>query len=111
MNKGKEPQPPKNVWKVFSRKPLTDDQKRKLFPKATGSKEVIWLAYPHYTPPEKFLPFVLDEGVFYVNAIEWAASAMEMSSLSAKNAALLTARYFNKSKPASEERADVHGEL
>ncbi|XP_028399919.1 prenylcysteine oxidase-like [Dendronephthya gigantea] len=59
-----------NVWKVFSRKPLTDDQKHKLFSESKESKEVIWLAYPHYTPPEKFLSFVLDDGVFYVNTIE-----------------------------------------
>ena len=111
MFRGKEPQVSGNVWKVFSREPLTDVQKQKLFPEATDTKEVIWLAYPHYTPPEKYLPFVLDEGVFYVNAIEWAASAMEMSSLSAKNAALLTARYLNKTKPSSGERSDVRSEL
>ncbi len=109
--KGEEPGSPNNVWKVFSRKSLTEEQKGKLFPQATESKEVIWLAYPHYTPPEKFLPFVLDEGVFYVNAIEWSTSAMEMSALSAKNAALLAGRYFNKMKPTTEESANVHGEL
>ena len=111
VHKGKGESAINNVWKVFSRKPLTEDQKEKLFPQSTESKEIIWLAYPHYTPPETFLPFVLDEGVFYVNAIEWSASAMEMSALSARNAALLTGKYFNKSKPASEPNGKVHSEL
>ena len=111
MNKDKESKTPKNVWKIFSRKPLIDEQKKKLFPEATDTKEIPWLAYPHYVPPEKFISFVLDEGVFYVNAIEWAASAMEMSSLSAKNAALLTARYLNKPQRVSQKSDKIHGEL
>jgi prenylcysteine oxidase/farnesylcysteine lyase len=111
VNKGKEPSTIKDVWKVFSRKPLTDEQQRKLFPHATETKAVVWQAYPHYTPPEKFLPFVLDEGVFYVNAIEWSASAMEMSALSARNAALLTGRYLNKTKATPQKNEKVHGEL
>ena len=54
-------------------------------------KVASWLAYPHFTPPEKFWSFALDDGVFYVNAI---VSAMEMSAVSAKNAALLAHKYY-----------------
>ena len=86
------------VWKVFSREPLTRNSREKLFSQSQDPKQIIWLAYPHYTPPEKFLPFVLDEGVFYVNAIEWVASAMEMSALSGRNAAMLTGRFLKKEK-------------
>ena len=39
--------------------------------------------------PEKFWSFVLDDGVFYINAIEHSANAMETSAVSAKNAVLL----------------------
>ena len=111
MYRGKDSGTVDNVWKVFSRKPLTDDEKLKLFSESKQSKEVIWLAYPHYTPPEKFLPFILDDGVFYVNAIEWAASAMEMSALSGRNAALLTGNYLNKTKPVVHASEGVHKEL
>ena len=39
-----------------------------------------WRAYPKFSPPEKFLPFVLDSGgLFYLNTIENAANAMEVS--------------------------------
>ena len=56
-----------------------------------------WLAYPHYTPPEKFLPFQLDDGVFHVNAVERAASAMEMVSIGGRNVALLAHQYLQQS--------------
>ncbi|EDO41014.1 predicted protein, partial [Nematostella vectensis] len=80
-----------SVRKVFSRELLTADQKRDIFPtwKDGDSKTVPWLAYPDLKPAEHFSSFVLDDGVFYVNAIEHAASAMEMSAVSARNAALL----------------------
>lgn len=99
-----------SVWKIFSRTPLTDEQKQWLFHNHTECNEVQWLAYPHYTVPQKFLSFVLDHGVFYANAIEWAASAMEMSCLAAKNVALLTERYLNLTKPRSRE-GNQHEEL
>ena len=38
--------------------------------------------------PEKFWSFVLDDCVLYINAIEHSANAMEMSTVSAKNAVL-----------------------
>ena len=49
-----------------------------------------WAAYPKYESSCKKMPrFVLDEEsrqrVFYVNAIEWSSSCMEMSAIGAKN--------------------------
>jgi len=88
------------IYKVFSRKPLTNKDFSELFfvdPKSSLKYSAItWLAYPHYTPPESFLPFELDKGVFYVNAIERAASAMEMSSIGGRNAALLAFHYLQR---------------
>ena len=41
-------------------------------------------------PPEIFDSFVLnDKGVYYTSPMEWASSTIEMSMISAKNAALL----------------------
>ena len=82
------------VRKVFSRSNVSASQLNELFGKMNDVKVVSWLAYPHYTPPEKFWSFVLDDGVFYINAIERSASAMEMSAVSAKNAALLAHQYY-----------------
>lgn len=84
----------RHVYKIFSRDSLTEEQLNKLFVERTKAKVVDWLAYPHYTPPERLGSFRLDDGVFYVNAIERVASAMEMGAIGGRNAALLTARYL-----------------
>lgn len=53
-----------------------------------------------FDPPEQFAPFVLADGLFYSNAIETAASAMEMSAIAAKNSALLVKQFLAGSTPA-----------
>lgn len=78
-----------SVYKVFSQDVLNRDIVEKLFTKVNIVKHISWLAYPHYIPSEKFVPFVLHPGLYYTNAIELSASAMEMSAISAKNVALL----------------------
>ena len=88
---------PVRLWKVFtSDHPLTEEQKRVMFKSRDTSVNlaVNWLAYPEYRPPEEFPPFVLDDGMFYINAVEMSASAMEMSAIGAKNAALLAMEYL-----------------
>ena len=78
------------VWKVFSQKPLTDAQVNDLFSKVTQKEVVDWMAYPHYESNEKDIPpFKLDSRLYYVNAIESAASAMEMSIIGGVNVANL----------------------
>lgn len=85
------------VWKVFSHEQLTNATLEKAFEdieevwhgqSAFVSKD--WKAYPHYgAGPEEFLPFLLDEAIAYTSTIEWVASAMEMSAIAGRNAALL----------------------
>ncbi|KAM6902737.1 prenylcysteine oxidase 1 [Xenentodon cancila] len=78
------------VWKVFSPKPLTQEQLQNMFLSYDTVSETPWLAYPAYRPPHrKTPPFVLHNRLYYLNAVEWAASAMEMSAISARNVALL----------------------
>lgn len=84
----------KRVWKVFSPKPLTQAQLQTMFIDIDMTDVNDWQAYPHYQPPEQFPSFVLDDGVYYVNAIEKVASAMEMSVIGAKNAAILAKEYI-----------------
>lgn len=88
---------PIRVWKVFVPEPMTEEQKEAMFSEIKAKATFDWLAYPEYKPPEEFPPFILDDGVFYINAIEKAASAMEMSAIGAKNAALLAREYLLKS--------------
>ncbi|XP_053320078.1 prenylcysteine oxidase 1-like [Spea bombifrons] len=85
------------VWKVFSPEPLTKDQLKLLFESYEAVNERKWLAYPEYSPPEKMPPVILHDRIYYVNSIELAASAMEMSAISAKNVALLAHhRWYGK---------------
>ena len=53
-----------------------------------------WLGFPQHIPPYEAPPFILDDGVFHINAIEMAASTMEMTAIGAKNAALLARNYL-----------------
>ena len=87
------------VYKVFSRDALQASQYESLFNDSRVMTSKVWLAYPHYNPPHVIPSFVLDDQVFYVNAIEWVASAMEMISISARNAALLTAGVLHNVSP------------
>lgn len=91
--------PNETVYKVFSRQSLSAQDIDAMFSNVNSTVIKDWLAYPHYNPPTNFLPFVLDDHMFYLNTIEWAASAMEMSCLSAKNVALITAASLNRVNP------------
>ncbi len=85
---------PIRCWKIFTGEPLTAEQKQQMFLEIADEATVDWLAYPHYHIPEEIPPFILDDGMFYINAIEKAASAMEMSAIGAKNASLLARDYL-----------------
>lgn len=91
---------PTQVFKVFSNTPLSDSEISQLFVSTDGVASKDWLAYPQYSPPEECPPFVLDTegGLLYINGIEKAASAMEMSAIGAKNVALLAKEYILKKK-------------
>lgn len=83
------------VWKVFSNEPLTTEQFNILFSKINESKVVDWKAYPEYSDSSQPLGnFTLYPGLYHVNAIEFAASAIEMSIIAARNVALLIASHF-----------------
>ena len=89
---------PSRVWKIFAPRPLTRQEKQQMFRTIEAEATVDWQAYPNYNPPETFPPFVLEDGLFYVNGIEMAASAMEMSAIGAKNCALLARDYIRENR-------------
>ncbi|GFT91822.1 prenylcysteine oxidase 1 [Nephila pilipes] len=84
-----------DVYKIFSRELLSDKDIENLFENYDVYRDIDWLAYPQYNPPEKLAPFFLYPGLYYINAIEMAASAMEMSSIGSKNVALLAFNLWN----------------
>lgn len=84
------------VWKVFSQKSLTEEQLYQLFDSTSEIKEVDWLAYPHYEVPTKPHNFRIADRLYHINAIEWAASAMEMICIGSKNVALLIKKHIDE---------------
>lgn len=63
-------------------------------------------AYPAFDPPENFPPFQLNSGLYYANAWENSASAMEMAALGGRNVALLAAQYLSSKSQVSVYRED-----
>ncbi|RMB91028.1 hypothetical protein DUI87_32626 [Hirundo rustica rustica] len=98
------------VWKVFSKEELTKEQLNLLFSSYDSVQVKPWLAYPEYSAPEKFPPIVLHEQLYYLNGLERAASAMEMSAVAARNAALLAFHRWH-GRSASIDQEDLHEKL
>eukprot|EP00095_Tigriopus_kingsejongensis_P003541 maker-scaffold106_size358372-snap-gene-2.30 protein:Tk03541 transcript:maker-scaffold106_size358372-snap-gene-2.30-mRNA-1 annotation:"prenylcysteine oxidase" len=100
------------VWKIFSQSRLSDEELDRIFRTRSEVKVVDWLAYPDYKAEfdsQELGQFVLHPGLYHINAIEWAASAMEMSALGARNVANLIIQELqpnlarNESKPHWKE--------
>ncbi|XP_076045567.1 prenylcysteine oxidase 1-like [Oratosquilla oratoria] len=82
------------VWKIFSPEPLTEEQLDYLFEVRREVHVTDWLAYPHYNSRQDLGNFQLFPGLYYINAIEFAGSAMEMSAIGARNVALLAFKHL-----------------
>ncbi|XP_063957116.1 prenylcysteine oxidase 1-like [Lytechinus pictus] len=89
----------RQVYKIFSTGVLNDTQMDSLFESYSEATHHDWLAYPYYHERNTFPGFVLSEGLFYPNAIEWAASAMEMAVIGSRNSAILAYHYWHGESP------------
>lgn len=99
------------VWKVFSQQPLSQEQLKDMFLSWDSVSETPWLAYPSYHPPHRNTPpFILHSRLYYLNAVEWAASAMEMSAISARNVALLAHNRWHQQVNKIDQE-DLHTRL
>ena len=85
-----------HLFKLFSTDPLKEEALNDIFTDHTVISSFPWYAYPQFHPPEQYAPFRLADGLFYSNAMENAASCMEISAVSAVNNALLVQKYLNK---------------
>ncbi|XP_011643210.1 prenylcysteine oxidase 1-like [Pogonomyrmex barbatus] len=91
------------VWKIFSRKPVESSLIHDMFSNVIEKKEIAWKAYPRYSTNLNFNNFKLHDALYYVNAIEWAASAMEMSAIAGRNVAILAHNDFLQMQGLNEE--------
>lgn len=79
-----------HVYKVFANNKLNQEQLDLLFSYRKSLEIIEWNAYPEYSAEDtEFTQFVIGPQLYYVNAIEMAASAMEMSAISGYNVANL----------------------
>eukprot|EP00053_Salpingoeca_punica_P006371 m.60403 g.60403 ORF g.60403 m.60403 type:complete len:516 (+) comp13660_c0_seq1:243-1790(+) len=102
-----------NFYKVFSRQAVTDAELDALFSDIVPSsvQRLAWQAYPVLTPPAALGSFELADGLFYLNAIETAASALEMSAVAANNVALLVSNHLNTFAPVKQQQQPKQQEL
>ncbi|XP_078267715.1 prenylcysteine oxidase 1-like isoform X1 [Rhinoraja longicauda] len=96
------------VWKVFSPKPLSREQLKTIFRSYYSVQVTDWLAYPQYNSAKGIPPIVLHDNLYYLNGIEWTASAMEMSAIAAKNIALLAYNRWNQHLDMIDQKDLVH---
>ena len=90
------------VYKLFSRREFTSAELDTMFTDITFTRSLPWLAYPSYSLNDDFSLFELMPGLYYQNRIEWAASAMEMSVIAARNVANLASNYINDAQKKDE---------
>ncbi|KAM3600872.1 uncharacterized protein V6R79_003947 [Siganus canaliculatus] len=96
------------VYKVFSPQPLDKAQLKLLFRSYYSVQVTEWQAYPCYASSQGLPAVELHPNLYYLNGIELAGSAMEMSSVAAKNIALLAYHRWNRQTDMVDQRDLMH---
>lgn len=91
------------VWKLFSNEPLKSAIINDMFTNVRKVKQIVWKAYPEYSSRAHEAQFKLHNALYHVNAVEWVASAMEMSAIGGRNVALLVHKDFSKKFCCTED--------
>jgi prenylcysteine oxidase/farnesylcysteine lyase len=79
------------IYKLFSREPVTESLLDELFCSRDVVEQIRWEAYPVLLPTSELPPFRLADGLYWVNAMEFAVSTMETEAVAARNVANLVA--------------------
>ena len=79
------------VYKLFSRKPVAESLLDEVFSSRNAVEQIRWEAYPVLCPSSDLPPFRLADGLYWVNAMEFAVSTMETEAVAARNVANLVA--------------------
>lgn len=92
------------LYKLFSRHPLEASTLDRIIANRTETFQTEFLAYPVLNPIREgleFPPFVLDTGIFYVNALESAFSTIETEMMAGLNVAKLAAAFLDQMRHLS----------
>lgn len=97
------------IHKVFSRTPLDDTLIERLFTQPKDVMRIVWHAYPVLKPSPHWEPFRLQNGLYYVNAMESAVSTMETEAVASRNVVQLLVNDVDaKSRFLQEVEAALH---
>lgn len=80
------------IYKVFSRQEMSEEFLSQIFPRRLQTRKLVWKAYPVLRPAAQWPPFVLNEGLYYVNAMESGVSTMETEIMASRNVVNLLVR-------------------
>ena len=83
-----------HIYKLFSREQVTDSLLDKMFESRDAVEQIRWEAYPVLRPLGELPPFRLADGLYWVNAMEFAVSTMETEAVAARNVANLVAAHL-----------------
>jgi len=86
------------IYKVFSRNALDDAFFNQVFKNRKGILHQEWKAYTVLSPMSEWPPFEIAAGLYYINAMESAVSAMETQAVAARNIANRTIDYMKEKK-------------
>lgn len=76
---------PHRIYKVFSRAELPEGLLTRLFAERVETHRIVWKAYPVLRPAAEWPPFLLNHGLYYVNAMESGVSTMETEIMASRN--------------------------
>jgi prenylcysteine oxidase/farnesylcysteine lyase len=79
------------IYKLFSREPVAESLLDAVFAGRDVVEQIRWEAYPVLRPSGDLPPFRLADGLYWVNAMEYAVSTMETEAVAARNVANLVA--------------------
>ncbi|XP_050013871.1 prenylcysteine oxidase-like isoform X2 [Alexandromys fortis] len=96
------------VWRVQSPKPLFRTELKTLFRSYYSVQTAEWQAHPLYGSRRSLPKFVLHDQLFYLNALEWAASSVEMMAVAAKNVALLAYNRWYQDLDKIDQKDLIH---
>lgn len=98
----------KSVYKIFSPDKLSSSDFSQVFNNENFQliEDIPWLAYPKYEYPQRLPPIQLDENIYYVNAMEWSSSCMEIEVISARNIAMLLTKRFGFKLKQSDKHVE-----
>jgi prenylcysteine oxidase/farnesylcysteine lyase len=84
------------IYKIFSADHvMTEEELNQIFVKILDTYVHVWRgAYPVLTPGIKHLPFELNPGLYFANALETIAGSIEVETVSGVNAANLCEAYL-----------------